>query len=268
MPSVYDAAVAAARRAERTAQAEAAQNAQKPETLWPPRDVGKPMSASGDLLDLSETAKQLAASPENSAISVQQDNSVVKDPEKMSSTAPLNSSELTVEEQQKVTELQARDAEVRTHEAAHLAAAGPFATSGASYTYETGPDGKKYAIGGEVSIDTSPVKDDPQATLEKAQTIQRAALAPAQPSDQDRKVAAAAAQMAAQARQEIMQQKSAEAETVDDENAEPTDSAFQLIRKASSDSATAKSTSSPSVYYAAQSRMSSSHGAERFSAYA
>ena len=266
MPSVYDAAVAAARRAERTAQTEATQSTQKPESPWSPRDAGKPMSVSGDLLDISEEAKQFATSPKDSAIAIQQENSVATDTEKTSSTAPLESSELTTEEQQEVTELQARDAEVRAHEAAHLAAAGAFATSGASYTYETGPDGKKYAVGGEVSISTSPVKDDPQATLEKAQTIQRAALAPAQPSDQDRKVAATAAQMAAQAQRELAQQNPAESQAAED--TEQAGSAFQLVREAASDSASTRSVSSPSAYYAAHSRMSSDYGVAKFSAYA
>jgi len=104
----------------------------------------------------------------------------------------------------KVRELKARDLEVRTHEQAHLSAAGRYANGGASFTYQRGPNGVSYATGGEVSIDTSPVSGDPKATLEKAQVIQRAALAPAQPSSQDRAVAAAAAQMAAQARAELL----------------------------------------------------------------
>jgi len=54
-----------------------------------------------------------------------------------------------------------------------------------------------------VSIDTSPERDDPEATINKAQRIQAAALAPAQPSDADRAVAAAAAQMASSARAEL-----------------------------------------------------------------
>ena len=106
-----------------------------------------------------------------------------------------------------VEELKRRDIEVRAHEAAHLAAAGKHATSGASFDYKRGPDGKSYAAGGEVSIDTSPVPNDPQATLRKAQQIQAAARAPANPSAQDRQVAAQAGVMAADARLEITQQR-------------------------------------------------------------
>lgn len=257
MPSIYDAVAAAARRAEN------AQNVGQPESLWPARDAGKPMSASGDLLDLSDEGKQSFEAAKDSKISIQSDDST-KNAEKSLQSSSLKANELTPEDQQKVAELKARDAEVRTHEAAHLAAAGQFATSGASYTYETGPDGKKYAVGGEVSISTSP-EDDPQATLEKAQTIQRAALAPAQPSDQDRKVAAAAAQMAAQARQEIAQQKTAELQEPTD-TTEQSGSAFQLIREADSDSTAAQPALSPAASYAAQSRMSSNVG--QFSVYA
>jgi len=56
---------------------------------------------------------------------------------------------------------------------------------------------------GHVDIEVSPVQGNPQATLEKARTAQRAALAPADPSGQDRAVAAAAAQMASQAQAEM-----------------------------------------------------------------
>lgn len=106
---------------------------------------------------------------------------------------------LTPEDQAVVAELQRTDREVRAHEQAHLAAAGGLA-GGVSFTYATGPDGRQYAVGGEVSIDTSPVQGDPQATIQKARQIQAAANAPANPSGQDRAVAAAAAAMEAAAR--------------------------------------------------------------------
>lgn len=110
---------------------------------------------------------------------------------------------LTEEELEVVRELAARDREVRAHEQAHLAAAGPYATGGPAYTYQTGPDGQRYAVGGEVGIDTSPVPGNPEATVNKARTIMAAANAPAEPSSQDRAVAAAAASMMAQAQAEL-----------------------------------------------------------------
>ncbi|MEA1988416.1 MAG: putative metalloprotease CJM1_0395 family protein [Pseudomonadota bacterium] len=107
---------------------------------------------------------------------------------------------------QVITQLKARDTEVRAHEMAHLSTAGGYARGGMSFTYQTGPDGKRYAIGGEVSIDTSVIAGDPEATLQKALVIQRAALAPAEPSVQDQKVAQSAMKMMAQARIEISMQ--------------------------------------------------------------
>jgi len=118
-----------------------------------------------------------------------------------------SSEELTEEEKAQVEELKKRDQEVRQHEQAHLAAAGSYANGGAQYDFQTGPDGKQYAIGGHVNIDTSPASNS-QATIAKAKQIQRAALAPADPSPQDVKVAAKAAQMIYQAQQQLVAEKS------------------------------------------------------------
>ncbi|TNF37480.1 MAG: hypothetical protein EP315_02575 [Gammaproteobacteria bacterium] len=114
-----------------------------------------------------------------------------------------NEQQLRQEEQRIIQQLQARDREVRAHEAAHIAAGRPYIQSGPSYTYQRGPDGRSYAIGGQVSLDTSEVRGDPQATLSKAEQVRRAALAPAQPSPQDLRVAANASEMAAKARLDL-----------------------------------------------------------------
>ncbi|MEW8586015.1 MAG: putative metalloprotease CJM1_0395 family protein, partial [Candidatus Thiodiazotropha sp.] len=110
-------------------------------------------------------------------------------------------SRLTEEERAEVRELQKRDREVRAHEAAHRAAAGGLA-GGGSYTFKRGPDGRNYAVGGEVSI-RMPSTNDPKVRLRQAETVRRAALAPADPSPQDRQIAAQASAMAAQARSEV-----------------------------------------------------------------
>ena len=91
-----------------------------------------------------------------------------------------------------LADLKARDREVRNHENAHRAAAGDLVRGG-SYQYQQGPDGKRYAVGGDVQIDTTPVPDDPAATAEKMQRVIAAALAPAEPSSTDLAVAAEAA---------------------------------------------------------------------------
>jgi hypothetical protein len=99
--------------------------------------------------------------------------------------------------------LKARDKAVRAHEAAHLSAAGGIAKGGAQFTLQRGPDGNSYAVGGEVSIDASAVPNDPQATIAKARQVVAAALAPSDPSPQDRAVAANARQMEANAAAEL-----------------------------------------------------------------
>ena len=122
---------------------------------------------------------------------------------------PGTAPELDATAQRVLQSLRQRDQEVRLHEQAHLLAAGPHASGGPSYTYQTGPDGKRYAVGGEVPIDLSAVPGDPQATLQKALTIRRAALAPTHPSGADQAVAAKATSLAAQAQQELLQAQSA-----------------------------------------------------------
>jgi hypothetical protein len=112
--------------------------------------------------------------------------------------------ELSEDDARKVAELARRDREVRQHEQAHIAAAGGYARGGPTYTYTRGPDGKQYATGGEVQIDTSAART-PEQTIVKARVIRRAALAPAEPSAQDRAVAAAAAKLETDARQQIAQ---------------------------------------------------------------
>lgn len=113
-------------------------------------------------------------------------------------------------ERDQIQELAARDREVRAHEQAHAAVAGQYASS-PTYSFVRGPDGVSYAVGGEVQIDTSPIPGDPEATLRKAQQLSRAANAPAEPSAQDGRVAAQAAQMEQQARVELAELRAAEA---------------------------------------------------------
>ncbi|MEF3192293.1 MAG: hypothetical protein K6347_07105 [Campylobacterales bacterium] len=106
-----------------------------------------------------------------------------------------------------LSKLQARDAEVRAHEAAHLAAGGGVVMGGASFTYQMGPDGKQYAIGGEVPIDMS-TGSTPEETQQKMRRVRAAALAPASPSPQDLKVAATASMIETKARiEELAKQK-------------------------------------------------------------
>jgi hypothetical protein len=118
-------------------------------------------------------------------------------------------------EREQIQELAARDREVRAHEQAHAAVAGQYGGS-PTYSFVRGPDGVSYAVSGEVEIDTSPVPGDPEATLRKAQQLRRAANAPAEPSAQDGRVAAQAAQMEQEARVELRAQEINEARELDE----------------------------------------------------
>jgi hypothetical protein len=109
------------------------------------------------------------------------------------------------QEQRTVQKLQAVDMQVRAHEAAHLAAGGGVVTGGANFSYTRGPDGRMYATGGEVPIDSGK-ESTPDKTIAKAQRIRVAAMAPADPSPQDYRVAAMAIIMEQQARLEKMQE--------------------------------------------------------------
>ncbi|MDB6061294.1 MAG: hypothetical protein JWM78_1397 [Verrucomicrobiaceae bacterium] len=109
-------------------------------------------------------------------------------------------------QQVQVRELANTDRKVQAHEAAHAGVAGALAGS-KSFTYVTGPDGVRYAVGGEVSISFGEVPGDPEATLRNALQVRAAALAPADPSGQDYQVAAQAAQLAQQARQDLAAQR-------------------------------------------------------------
>ncbi len=113
--------------------------------------------------------------------------------------------ELTQQEQREVSELKMTDSQVKAHEHAHKAAAAGLSTSGPNYEYETGPDGKKYAVAGDVNVSYKH-SDDPEVNLRNAQQLRASALAPADPSSQDRKVAMQAEREIAQAKQEIMEE--------------------------------------------------------------
>ena len=125
---------------------------------------------------------------------------------KPSGSASASDRQLTAEEQQLVQQLKQTDRKVRAHEQAHISVGADLIRGGPTYSYQTGPDNKRYAVGGEVSIDTSPGRT-PEETIPKAQHIRATALAPAEPSPQDHSVAAQASRMEGDARTELAIQK-------------------------------------------------------------
>jgi hypothetical protein len=133
------------------------------------------------------------------------------EPAEKASAASGGTKELTQEEKAQIAKLRARDREVRAHEQAHAAVGGGQAGA-PSYTYQQGPDGKQYAVGGEVAIKASTSPSNPRAAIQQLQQMARAALAPASPSGQDRAVAAAAQQQIAQLQAQLAQESRAKAQ--------------------------------------------------------
>jgi len=123
---------------------------------------------------------------------------------------------LSDEEKTEVKRLGDRDREVRAHEAAHATTGGAY-TGTPSFEYVSGPDGIQYAVGGHVDIDISAVSGDPKATIAKMEVVQRAALAPAQPSGQDRSVAAVAAAKIREAETQLAQESKESSESATDD---------------------------------------------------
>ena len=109
----------------------------------------------------------------------------------------LQQAELKITQQ-----LASRDREVRAHEQTHASIGGAYAGA-PSFDFTSGPDGQLYATSGQVSIDTSAIENNPEATLEKAQIIIRAALSVSEPSAADRKIAAEAKSLAMRALSDI-----------------------------------------------------------------
>jgi len=155
-------------------------------------------------IDTSQKETQEDFSLQNNKQSEQE-----KDSTKNSSEKKQNPNEFSEDEKRALTELQARDTEVRAHEAAHQAAGGGM-TGGASYSYQKGPDGRIYAIGGEVSISTKG-GSNPQESIANARQVQAAAMAPANPSGQDFAVANSAKVMEMKAQQELTKEQQAKA---------------------------------------------------------
>ncbi|MEP4890823.1 MAG: putative metalloprotease CJM1_0395 family protein [Aliiglaciecola sp.] len=121
-------------------------------------------------------------------------------------------------DQQEIEELKSRDAEVRAHEQAHASVGGQYAAS-PTYEYESGPDGNQYAVSGEVSIDISE-EETPEETVRKMQQVRAAALAPADPSSQDLRVASEATKIATEARSDIAKEKAESAKDAVSDNIE------------------------------------------------
>ncbi|MEG0473045.1 MAG: putative metalloprotease CJM1_0395 family protein, partial [Solibacillus sp.] len=99
-----------------------------------------------------------------------------------------------------IEQLKGIQREVIAHESAHKAA-GAGVTGSISYSHTTGPDDQRYIIGGEVSIQM-PNAGESDRTISLLEKVRQAALAPAEPSAQDLRVAASASTQIQQVRAE------------------------------------------------------------------
>ncbi|MDQ9093443.1 putative metalloprotease CJM1_0395 family protein [Pseudoalteromonas haloplanktis] len=187
----------------------------------PPPAATKPSNAENKALGDNEKAKQPGTNEnatydakgklaDEKVIQERQQSDAQQDPEQseeqQDAKKEAQQQEQTAQQEQQdaeqIKELKARDTEVRIHEQAHASVGGQYAGS-PSYEYQRGPDGTNYAVGGEVQIDVAEIEGDPQATIEKMQTVRAAALAPAEPSGADRAIAADATQKLAAAQAEL-----------------------------------------------------------------
>lgn len=137
-------------------------------------------------------------------------------------TQTINGVELTLQQVQQLRELQSIDRNVKAHEAAHQAAGGGLAGA-ASFSYTRGPDNQMYAVAGEVPIRMQEGRT-PEETIANARQVAAAAMAPADPSPQDYKVAANAAKMEFDARAEATKLKAQEAKEKKEEEEEKQES--------------------------------------------
>lgn len=201
-----------------------------------PLDGGKGADAPGARASFAQSSGQSpaavppagdAATFDSDSLSLLQEhgNHVEEEAEDRSEQQPSeddaeNDAELSEDEEEVVEEMAARDREVRAHEQAHAAVGGQYAGS-PSYQFDQGPDGKRYAVSGEVPIDVSPVSGDPEATIRKMETVKRAALAPAEPSGQDRAVASTADALKMEAVGQLREQRVEEAENAEREESDP-----------------------------------------------
>lgn len=161
-----------------------------------------PLDADRRLALLGEAPFQTTDTPQDSERSKPLEKSGESAEQGRKQETDTSGAPLSEEQQQQVKDLKKRDQEVRAHEQAHLAAAGGMARGGAALSYETGPDGRKYAVGGEVQIVMRSGRS-PEETIRNARQVQAAAMAPASPSSTDQQTAAAAARMEQEARAEL-----------------------------------------------------------------
>jgi len=103
------------------------------------------------------------------------------------------------EVKKEISQLKQSEQEVIAHENAHKSA-GAGVTGAVTYTHTTGPDDQRYINGGEVAIQMPATTGESDETIALLERVRQAALAPAEPSSQDLRVAASASAQIQQVR--------------------------------------------------------------------
>jgi len=101
---------------------------------------------------------------------------------------PESPHELDAGDKELIQRLQQRDREVHLEEQTHVSVAGKYARGAPSYNYQMGPDGRMYAVGGRVAVDTGSTGNSAEDQI-KSRTLRAAALGVANPSTADAMVA-------------------------------------------------------------------------------
>lgn len=161
------------------------------------------ISEQAELANTSISGQNEKQNGQESKDSRESDNSYQEAKEGNSDSGEDKTRSQELEQERVISLLKKRDQEVRSHESAHSSVGGSV-TGSPNFSYEQGPDGRKYAVEGEVSVDLSSVNGDPRATIAKMQKVHAAALAPIHPSTQDTQVANTATQIILQAQSELL----------------------------------------------------------------
>ena len=165
---------------------------------------GDAVAGSNFIYQTGPDGKRYAIGTMNHAVRPKETNG----PSGVSPQLQHDESEMSKSDQALLHKLEVRDAKVRAHETAHIMAAGGQASS-PTYTYQTGPDGKRYAIGGSVNISMLST-GDPESDARQAKNAHRAALATGEPSSRDMQTANKATALIAKAQKEATERYTAQ----------------------------------------------------------
>jgi len=123
---------------------------------------------------------------------------------------PSDGREMSDEDLREIAELKQRELTVRTRDMAWVAAT-TGVSGGFTVRYETGPDGRRYAVEAEVRLDTTEAAT-PEQSLAKARAVRAALMGGGGDDSSQASAAARAAVLESRARAELARQRKVEQE--------------------------------------------------------